>query len=153
MNLVTIKNASEVPTCLQRAAKCALAVDASVAVNTAGDALMVKFDGGADRFHFDPDDATLHALEMLDAARTHGFVRYTVSVPPPGCTEGNIIFRGMPAMYVIRIVHSHDDVRVQIGASRWYTVKHHNTAHAMRTALVDAFCDYYDEAIAPYSAA
>lgn len=152
MELTTINKASDAPAALQRAAKCALVVGAQVHIDSEREALFVKFDDG-DRYHFDPDDATLHALEMLGQARTKGFVRYTVGLPPPGYDGGNIIFRDKPAWFIVRVVFSNRDVRVQIGASRWYVAEVRNTALGMRRALVDAFCAYYDEAIAPYTEA
>lgn len=134
MELTAINKASDAPAALQRAAKCALVVGAQVHIDGDREALFVKFDDG-DRYHFDPDDATLHALEMLGQARTKGFV----GVDP----VGNIPYR---AKYVVRVVFSNSDVRVQIGASRWFMAEVRNTALGMRRALVDAFCAYYDDA-------
>lgn len=141
MELTAINKAFDAPAALQRAAKCALVVGAQVHIDSNREALFVKFDDG-DRYHFDPDDATLHALEMLGQARTKGFV----GVDP----VGNIPYR---AKYVVRVVFSSIDARVQIGASRWFAADVRNTALGMRRALVDAFCAYYDEAIAPYTEA
>lgn len=134
MELTAINKASDAPAALQRAAKCALVVGAQVHVGSERESLFVKFDDG-DRYQFDPDDATLHALEMLGQARAKGFVGFD--------PVGNVPYR---ARYVVRVVFSDRDVRVQIGASRWYADKTHNTAVAMRSALVDAFCAYYDDA-------
>lgn len=132
MELTAINKASDAPPALQRAAKCALVVGAQVHVGNNREALFVKFDDG-DRYHFDPDDATLHALEMLGQARDKGFV----SPSPIG---------PLRQRFIVRVVFGCDDVRVQIGASRWFINQTRNTAVAMRQALVDAFCAYYDEA-------
>lgn len=132
MELTAINKASDAPAALQRAAKCALVVGAQVHVGNNREALFVKFDDG-DRYHFDPDDATLHALEMLGQARDKGFVS-TSQIGP------------LRQRLVVRVVFSASDVRVQIGASRWYVAEVRNTALGMRRALVDAFCAYYDDA-------
>lgn len=132
MELTAINKASDAPAALQRAAKCALVVGAQLHVDNDREALFVKFNDG-DRYYFDPDDATLHALEMLGQARDKGFV----SPSPIG---------PLRQRFVVRVVFGCDDVRVQIGASRWYVAEVRNTALGMRRALVDAFCAYYDEA-------
>jgi hypothetical protein len=129
---------------LQRAAKCAFAVGADVYVYAVRDesAIYVKFPDN-DRARFDPEYNTMHALELLGVARSNGFVTHTA------------IGNGVTYLpYVVRVVYSTNDVRVQIGASKWFVTSClKNTASATRRALVDAFCAYYDEAIAPYTAA
>jgi hypothetical protein len=141
MNMKQIYRANEAPNeYLERAAKCAFAVGAKVFVQTVRDesAIHAEFPG-ADITHFEPEHSTLHALEMLGVARMRGFVKLDVAL----CRHP----------YVVRVVYSVADVRVQIGASKWFTSSLSMTATAMRHALVDAFCSYYDEAIAPYTAA
>lgn len=141
METTVITRADAAPRHLQRAAKAALAVGASVMANSDGEGLMVQFKE-SDRYYFDPENVTLHALEMLGHARTYGFVVYS----------GTAADAWIRVPLVIRTVFSNEDVRVQLGASKWFADKHANTATAMRHALVDAFATYYDEAIAPAQA-
>ena len=127
-----IPRANEAPAPLRRAAKVAFAVGAEVRVGMDGESLLVQFEN-SDAYYFDPEHTTLHMLEALGAARTYGFA-----------TQG---FSRLAL--VVRTVFSNEDVRVQIGASKWFVSKLPNTARALRAAIVDAFCGYYDEAIHP----
>jgi hypothetical protein len=140
METKQVTNAAQAPQEFQRAAKVALAVGCEVRVSSTGEHLYAKFHN-ADNYYFDPENVTMHMLEVLNAARTYGFVYFEPDVDAPK--------RGV-APYVVRVTYSNEDVRVQIGASRWYQNKNPNTAIAMRHALVDAMCDYYDAAIAPF---
>ena len=153
MELKQVYSAADVPNHLKRAAKIALSVGAAVFTATDDESLLVKFQD-ADRYYFDPENVTLHMLEALNAARMLGFIAYRDS---PACKgdDGNITTRytGYRVPLIVRIVHSIQDVRVQIGASRFYASTINNTGVAMRHALCDAFCDYYDQAIQPVTEA
>ena len=129
---------------MQRAVKAALAVGAVVSMNLDGDALFVQFKD-SDRYLFDPDNITMHCLELVGVARTHGFLlcRYD-----PNDKEHP--YKWSRAPLVVRTIFSNIDVRVQIGASKWFNVEHHDTAFALRHSIINAFVTYYDEAIAPY---
>lgn len=149
METSTVTSVGALPVSLQAAAKCALAVGAAVKVNADGSGLLVQF-AESDMYYFDPENISMHALEMLGHARTFGFVQPTVI---PDEQERPVVAGFVRVPLVIRTVFSAGDVRVQIGASRWYVDEHTNTATAMRHALIKAFTAYYDEAIAPYSEA
>lgn len=145
-----ITSTAKLPQHMQRAAKSALAVGATVQISDDGEQLRVKFDGG-DLYYFDPENVTLHALELLGHARTFGFVGYT---PLPRADDADIpvaVAGRLPL--IVRSVFSAGDVRVQIGASKWFQDFHPNTAIALRRAVCYAFATYYDEAIAPYTEA
>jgi hypothetical protein len=149
METTSIVRADQAPHHLQRAAKVALCVGASVMLNADREGLLVEFKE-SDKYYFDPENVTLHTLEALGHARTYGFLQANVKAVAIDQLEllGWVRF---PA--VIRIVHSSADVRVQIGARKWHRDVHANTAIAMRHAIVDAFCGYYDDAIKPYTEA
>jgi hypothetical protein len=154
METIKVTHASQVPQHLQRAAKVALAVGATVRVGVDGESLLVQFKD-SDSYHFAPEDITLHAFEALGAARTYGMVApYLRDLSEVGAPGGAVEVIGwVRKSIVIRTIFSVGDVRVQIGASPWFKDEHLNTAVAMRRALVDAFSTYYDEAIAPYTQA
>lgn len=139
MQLSQVLTPNALPRQLQTAAKVALAVGGKVSIGEHGENLIVQFDDN-DRYYFDPEGSTLHALEALGHAKTRGLMRWSGE-------------RFVRTALVFRIVFSNQDVRVQIGASRWYRDNHTNTPAAMRRALVAALSAYYDEAIAPYTAA
>lgn len=143
-----IKSATKLPQHMQRAAKSALAVGATVQISDDGEQLRVRFDG-SDLYYFDPENVTLHALELLGHARMFGFVEpvFNHDATPPEYV-GNI-----RSPLIVRSVFSAGDVRVQIGASKWFQDFHPNTAIALRRAVCYAFATYYDEAIAPYTEA
>jgi len=144
MEMTKVTQASQVSAHLQRAAKFALAVGADIHMNAEGDSLLAKF-ADSDRYHFDPEHVTLHCLEALGQARTFGLVAYSY-------VHADKLVRGLSPL-VVRVVFCNTDVRVQIGASRWYVDDHSSTPVAMRKAILTAFCAYYDEAIAPYTEA
>lgn len=144
MQTKVITMASQVPQPHQRAAKIALSVGASVTISNDGEQLLAQFPD-CDSYYFDPEHTTLHMLEVLNAARAHGFVMYATAPDANNCAY----VRGR-APLVVRVIYSNEDVRVQIGASRWYAVKNTNTAIAMRHALADALVDYYDAQIQPF---
>jgi hypothetical protein len=132
---------NQIPMEYRRAAKCALALGATINRCDADNGLTVAFDGDITSFEFDPELRTMHALELINMARKRGFVQMTSDLA------------AVRVPYVIRTVFSAKDVRVQIGASKWFVAEFPDTASAIRRAIVDAFCAYYDEAIAPYSEA
>ena len=140
--MTEIKWAREAPDNLQQAAKVALAVGAACMLNSDRDSLAVKF-RGSDVYTFDPANVTLHCLELLGEAKTYGFVEYRH-------TDTGVMMLRQPL--VVRIVSSQQDVRVQIGASRWYASKRDKLTTALRESIVTAFADYYDQVIAPYAA-
>lgn len=147
MELKQVYSAAGLPHHLKRAAKIALSVGAAVFITTDNESVLAKFQD-ADRYYFDPKNVTLHMLEALNAARTLGFIAYRDALPPS--VDMYVPYR---VPLVVRIVHSIQDVRVQIGASRFYASTIQNTGVAMRHALCDAFCDYYDQAIQPHTEA
>jgi hypothetical protein len=142
-NAVTIIRASDAPKHLQRAAKCALAVGATVRVD-ADSCLFVTFPGALDNYVFEPETITTHALELLHVARVSGFACYMSQPEPPFA----LVSHRIP--YVVRLALSAEDVRVQLGASRWYQSKFLGTERALREATVAAFVDYYDGMIASH---
>ncbi len=150
MESVKVTSAAQVPQPLQRAAKSAFAVGAnSVALNADRDSLLVQFKD-ADRYYFDPENVTMHALELLGAARTYGLVRPNLR-PVIGTYEVELV-GWLREPLIVRTVYSAGDVRVQIGVGRWHLSERRDTAAALRHALIDALAAYYDETIAPYSA-
>jgi hypothetical protein len=148
MNLDKVTSAAEVSKELVRSAKVALACGAHVELANNRTTLMVKF-RNADKYYFDPENATMHMLEALGEVRAYGFAAYRQL---PVIENGEVLGIENQLTYqpqVVRIVSSATDVRVQIGASRWYADVSESITTAMRRALVTAFCDYYDSAIAP----
>jgi hypothetical protein len=127
METKQITRASDAPRHLQRAAKVALSCGAATFISADGEQLLAKFND-ADRYYFDPENVTTHALEAIHHARTYGFV-----------TKAGLHFP-----LVVRTVFSQGDIRVQIGTSRWYLSNERNTPHALRLAIVMAFEGYYD---------
>lgn len=153
METRTINSAVGLSSALQRAAKVALAVGAACRISADGEQLLAQFKE-SDSYYFDPENITLHMLEALGEARMHGFITPNIKREPETETTSVDVLVGWARFpFVIRTVYSVGDVRVQIGDSRWYVDTHTNTAHAMRRAIVSAFCAYYDEAIAPYTEA
>jgi hypothetical protein len=147
METTEITSAKNLPQHMRRAAKAALAVGAIVQVSKDGEQLRVQFPGG-DLYYFDPENVTMHALELLDCARHNGFVEYVV---PTMSTDGKAWPLHSPL--IVRSVFSAGDVRIQIGASKWFQDFHKTTHVALRRAICYAFSSYYDEAIASYTEA
>lgn len=147
METTEITSAKNLPQYMQRAAKSAFAVGAKVQVSNHGEQLRVQFPGN-DLYYFDPENVTMHALELLDNARHFGFVEYAV---PTMSTDG--IAYALRSPLIVRSVFSAGDVRIQIGASKWFQDFHKSTQVALRRAICYAFSSYYDEAIAPYTEA
>lgn len=141
METVDITRAHQVPKHLQRAAKVALCIGADVRMSADQESLLAQLMPGNDLYYFNPEDVTLHCLEVLGLARQIGFIMYR--------TKDSVHLQGRTSL-VVRTIFCSTDVRVQIGASKWFAVEHTNTAIAMRRAIVDGFCAYYDEQIAPY---
>lgn len=149
METVPVTSARDIKPHMQHAVKAALAVGATVELSKDGEQLRARFDG-SDLYYFDPENVTLHALELLGAARMLGFVEpvFNHEATPPEYV-GTI----RRASLIVRSVFSAGDVRIQIGASKWFQDFNPNTAIALRRAICYAFASYYDEAIAPYTEA
>jgi hypothetical protein len=150
METTEITSAVNLPEHMKRAAKSAPTASAVVQVSKDGEQLRVQFPDG-DLYYFDPENVTMHALELLDCARHAGFA---------GMVELPRQFEDEPVQYVagrtsliVRSVFSEGDVRIQIGASKWFQDFHKTTHVALRRAICYAFSSYYDEAIAPYTEA
>lgn len=146
METTEITSAKNLPQHMQRAAKSAFAVGATVQVSNDGEQLRVQFPGG-DLYYFDPENVTMHALELLDCARHSGFAAYGAM---PELSDMPVMGR---VPLIVRSVFSAGDVRIQIGASKWFQDFHKTTHVALRRAICYAFSSYYDEAIAPYTEA
>lgn len=150
METTEITSTSKLPEHMKRAAKSAFAVGATVQISSDGEQLRVQFPGG-DLYYFDPENVTMHALELLDCARHHGFVGL-VEAPRQDASEMAQYMLGRSPL-IVRSVFSAGDVRIQIGASKWFQDFHQTTHVALRRAICYAFATYYDEAIAPYTEA
>lgn len=152
METVSITSARDIKPHMQRAVKAALAIGATVELSKDGEQLRARFDGG-DLYYFDPENVTLHALELLGAARMWGIVapRETMESFDSGADIRSVVMLREPL--IVRSVFSAGDVRIQIGASKWFQDFNPNTAIALRRAICYAFASYYDEAIAPYTEA
>lgn len=153
METSIITNTAGLPQHMKRAAKVALAVGATVHVSSDGEQLLAHF-ADNDRYYFDPENVTLHALEVLGHARLYGFVVPALRDLTEFGEVGGVELTGWTRQHlIVRSVFSTGDVRIQIGASKWFQDFNQNTTIALRHALCLAFSSYYDEAIAPYTEA
>lgn len=89
---------------------------------------------GDNQIDFDPTHNTRQALELLHLAQLSGFAALSTN------------FEIVKRIYVVRLVMSELDTRLQIGASGWYNAEHKpSPERAMRQVIVHAFSDYHEK--------